>query len=751
MGQQGTKGSKKQGRVSWSLHSEICPCIAHADSNSALPSSLGREQPSDGSGNEKEEEAQLDDLNRLISAVNNHDARIRRLERLGTKTVPIPALWRPPSVDSDNSSSTFGLPRTLSPAADPGSVMPARQGARLGSVKGDDPYSNMWAKAAFNKDRIFDQDLLRSIYDRPHRKMRNQLSLVISGVFGLLSIPFGPIGMVIFAAIGAFFGAITGLLMDIRYAKTSVQESELVKKRLRCLVRWASERQGEDEEMQRLIEMVTLEFRPIAAVADVSRSSQKMLRLLDQWIAQKHIVRKLWIYLDDVLRKWRELERDELLRSMLVFSTLITTYRLSNRISKDEQEIQFIRRVEQVLSHESVKHILAELQNNPHQDDQRVMEVMVFADAAGGKLPPPDQPLISTQNAGQPEELSDDDGTSEVSHPGSRACGSDCSRSIFPSAPVLILDGQSTDKGSPEETPAAPTAAATTTMQRRVLKKPFFKDWNDFMDFDDAIKHKMPITLSEFELLLEKERETKDGAGWDLCVDRKDIKVSKIMYGPGLICLRAWATFPGVDMNTTFHMFYEVEERGKWDKNFNNCRVVAKDVQGCDLVYCLMKIPTVTPRDFLQYRRVRLNDDGSICIVLRSAEHPNAPEDHRYIRVDNKISGYVFRESYVKGQPVMQLFLMSCSDVKGMIPKWIINMLAPKKPGEWTESLRKAALEHQTLYPNRREEVAARLRGEFAEENPYDYEIETVQIESDERPLERRESPRSKGLVRLHE
>jgi len=179
-------------------------------------------------------------------------------------------------------------------------------------------------------------------------------------------------------------------------------------------------------------------------------------------------------------------------------------------------------------------------------------------------------------------------------------------------------------------------------------------------------------------------------------------------------------------MNTTFHLFYDMEERSKWDKNFNQCRVVATDVQGCDLVHCIMKIPTVTPREFLQYRRVRLNEDGSVVIFLRSAEHPNCPEDSRYIRVENKCSGYVFRQTYVNGLPVMHLFLMSCSDVKGMIPKWIINMMAPKKPGEWTESLRKAALEHQERYPNRAQEVARRLQDEFTQENPYDYEYETV-------------------------
>merc|ERR1719433_2608858 len=150
-------------------------------------------------------------------------------------------------------------------------------------------------------------------------------------------------------------------------------------------------------------------------MADGSKNSQKMLRLLDQWIAQKHVVRKLWIYLDDVLRKWRDLDRDELLRSMLVFETVITTYRFSNRIAKDEQEIQLIRRVEQVLSHQSVRHILAELQNNPNHGDQRVMEAMIFADAA--RMPDP-RGVASPRrdpDAGRPEETSDDEAASMVS------------------------------------------------------------------------------------------------------------------------------------------------------------------------------------------------------------------------------------------------------------------------------------------------------------------------------------------------
>ena len=33
------------------------------------------------------------------------------------------------------------------------------------------------------------------------------------------------------------------------------------------------------------------------------------------------------------------------------------------------------------------------------------------------------------------------------------------------------------------------------------------------------------------------------------------------------------------------------------------------------------------------------------------------------------------------GKPVLNIFLMSCSDIKGLIPKWIISYMAPRNPG----------------------------------------------------------------------
>merc|ERR550525_1014173 len=146
----------------------------------------------------------------------------------------------------------------------------------------------------------------------------------------------------------------------------------------------------------------------------------------------------------------------------------------------------------------------------------------------------------------------------------------------------------------------------------------------------------------------------------------------------GGVTVRAWARVPGVYVNVAFFLFYDITQRMRWDKVFSKMALIGDGVDGSDILYSLLKVPAVTDRDFLQWRRVRVQDDGSILIVLRSAEHHGVPEDKRYIRAESHISGYILRQEWEDQTPVLKIFLMSCADVKGMIPKWIISYMAPK-------------------------------------------------------------------------
>lgn len=361
-------------------------------------------------------------------------------------------------------------------------------------------------------------------------------------------------------------------------------------------------------------------------------------------------------------------------------------------------------------------------QQFPTQGESRVMECMVYADHArqlnkrlkclGGDNQDNGQKAL--KEADEPRECA-------LSGP------SDIEQVSDDEEDVSALR----DKARKVTPPAAPVLEQAAK-PAKVLKKPFFKNWNDFMDFDASIKHKMPITFSEFELLLEKERESTEG--WDVCVERKEIRVAKVQTGVGCITLRAWATLPNVKTCVAFYLFHNTLERVKWDKVFAAQEIIDANAQGSDVLYSLMKVPGVTPRDFLQYRRSRVQEDGSILIVLRSAEHLDKQEDKNVIRAESYISGYVLRQGYEEnGEPVLKIFLMSCADVKGLIPKWIISYFAPKKPGEWVDGLRKACMQYQIEHPNYEQELAEYMR-RFRADNPYDYEAESNGLGSDGPP-----------------
>jgi len=591
--------------------------------------------------------------------------------------------------------------------------------------------------------KIFDKDTLKAIYDKPYRQARRQGAMVGAGILGLMSMPFGPIGMVAGGLFGSIIGGSFGLWYDRRTVRRTLRESEAENRRLKSLVRWAIESFHEDDEFVDIIEMVTLEFKPIADIAAGSKHARKLLKLLDGWIANKKVTRHLWAYMDMLLKRWRDLNRADFMKSMKVFQTLTTMYRYSTRVL-DEQEIEFLHRMERLLEHESVKLVIKHAEQNPSHDAARLMECMITVDALSGrnkrKTSVGNSPAgsrggqspIVNANDDEASDASEENDAPEFYQYTPTAMGlvmapSDLDMKRTMSGHSItrqISNGPGTPLSVKSPRHAFPAKDDSDGRdQNLVLKKPFFKGWDDFLEFDCTFKHKMPITLSEFELLSQKNQETLKG--WDVCVDRKEIKVAKVQVGVGCITLRAWATVPGVDLTVAFYLFFNINMRVKWDKVFVRMDLVDPSIQGSDIIYSLMKVPAVTPRDFLQYRRVRVMDDGSIHIVLRSAVHPDMPEQKGVIRAESYISGYILTQEYENGTPVLKIFLMTCVDIKGLIPKWLINATAPRKPAEWVETLRKAALDYQKEHPNYKQELLEELKP-FRENHPYDYEASVV-------------------------
>jgi len=576
------------------------------------------------------------------------------------------------------------------------------------------------------------KDVLNEIYEKPYKHARDRGAYVGSGILAVLTMPFGPIGMAAGGVLGWMCGGFVGFMVDRRTTHVKTHESNVQLRRLHSLMRWADQRSSEadtQEELFALVETVILEFKPIADVAEGSDSARRMLILLNNWISRRKVSHALWSYMDSLLLEWRTLSRGQFMKSLLVFQTLSVMYRVCPR-ALGEQECAFVEQMNALLSHSSIKLVMEHANAYPTEVDTKVMECMVYADALGRHKAPSKWHNLSPCME--------------------RRTGRMATRTKSPSShkesPFLCLQpGEALDLEAQQASDLIcdDVLSADSQMERldaeevnirdgcsvpekgKKPEKPFFKGWQDFMDFDVNVKHKMAITASEFGLLLQQA--SLSTAGWDVCVDRKEIKVCKVQSGERNVSIRAWATVPDVHMNVAFKLFYDSQDRVSWDKVFNEFRVLEQTGAGSDIIYSLIRAPGVTAREFVQFRRVRVQEDGSIVIVLRSADHAGAAPRKDAIRVESYIAGYILRQEYECGKPVLKIFIMSCCDVKGMIPKWIINYMAPKKPAEWCDSLRNAALEYQRNHPNHKELLKELLDGFCAERT---YTSEPIRMHS---------------------
>ena len=64
----------------------------------------------------------------------------------------------------------------------------------------------------------------------------------------------------------------------------------------------------------------------------------------------------------------------------------------------------------------------------------------------------------------------------------------------------------------------------------------------------------------------------------------------------------------------------------------------------------------------------------------------NKPPVKRIVRAETIISGYII-EQIQDDPPVTQLIIISQNDIKGLIPKYLVNMASGKAPKQWVGNL----------------------------------------------------------------
>ncbi|CAE8625597.1 unnamed protein product [Polarella glacialis] len=288
----------------------------------------------------------------------------------------------------------------------------------------------------------------------------------------------------------------------------------------------------------------------------------------------------------------------------MVLQTLQVMYRTRSR-KLNLQEANFLHEMDLLLQNESVKYVMTHQQFQSLQEANQVMQSMVYADVAAEDL----QRAVSVEPC-SPKNRSSAGGTG-LNEDSDEVMVDICGYSSGAQDEKYVVKMSLADAGllkACEEEAALQeddSQECLPPVPAKRLKAPFFKSWEDFNEFDLTYRHKVPITQSDFDLLLEKSEQGFDG--WDLCIDRKDVKVAK--------------AFP------------------------------VEDSCGNDLPPEKKTHNEFTPRDYVQFRRTKVLEDAT----LKAGSGT---------RLQSFISGYIFRQEIEEGEIVLKMFLMTSTDVK---------------------------------------------------------------------------------------
>ena len=139
-----------------------------------------------------------------------------------------------------------------------------------------------------------------------------------------------------------------------------------------------------------------------------------------------------------------------------------------------------------------------------------------------------------------------------------------------------------------------------------------------------------------------------------------------------------------VDLDTyrTYRMIHDLQWRSQWDTVLSGMRIVETINSNEDVMYSYYKSPFgVSNRDFLQRRFRFKNVNGNDYVICFGNEvNPLCPPTKDAVRAVTLISGYIFKSL---SPTKTRLTMISHTDIKGMVPNWIVNYAASKAPVKW--------------------------------------------------------------------
>lgn len=214
-------------------------------------------------------------------------------------------------------------------------------------------------------------------------------------------------------------------------------------------------------------------------------------------------------------------------------------------------------------------------------------------------------------------------------------------------------------------------------------------DWSAAAGAEVRATAVFPLAEGDRARLLELEGE-RDAPGMEavelsggVTVSKKRIEGSNVFLG------RASGVVDG-SAGLVMRLLWDFTVRRRWDNWFVEQVVLEQVTPVKEHVYFTGKMPPfVGKRDFVQARQLWVSADHTLYLaVYKSEEHPRAPVRKGYIRGHVYFSGFVCRQ-VAPGK--CRVTMVTHSDMKGRIPKFVINAMTTRVAPRWVAHLRKAA------------------------------------------------------------
>ena len=179
---------------------------------------------------------------------------------------------------------------------------------------------------------------------------------------------------------------------------------------------------------------------------------------------------------------------------------------------------------------------------------------------------------------------------------------------------------------------------------------------------------------------------------WEKTLENKAISIyRRPVPETSSFLIKAISIIDDVSHSDVFTAIYDSKKRMEWDHVFKEFKIILPQTDDRnEIIYMSVKSPSilVSDRDFVQQRKVwkNFNSSNSNIIHFKSVDCPECPVRKNHVRAHTTISGY-YVETISTTPLKTKLIIVSQNDIKGYIPKVIVNKAVATAPKQWVENL----------------------------------------------------------------